>query len=112
MAGVAGGVGFWFDRKADAGGFTQLVKGGDEFQGCSSRERRQLFFGYALGSLKNELIARRQDLDRVHEFLFSGFACFFVHAGNYSWEGWTSADHAKFSFGELGSIGARRPGAD
>ena len=99
MAGVAGGVGFWFDRKADAGGFTQLVKGGDEFQCGSSGECRQPFFGYALGGLKNELITRRQDLDGLHEFLFSGFAYFIVHAGNCGREGWTSAVQPNNIFG-------------
>ena len=34
----------------------------------------QLFFGYALGGLINELIARTE-LDCPPELLFSGFAC-------------------------------------
>jgi hypothetical protein len=52
------------------------------------------------------LIARRQDLDGPHEFLFSGFACFIVHAGHCGRHGWTSADHAKFFFWESGKPGA------
>jgi len=68
VAGVAGGVGLQFVGNVDAGGFTQPLKGSNEFQGHSSRECRQPFFGYALGGLKNKLIARRQDLDRLHEF--------------------------------------------
>jgi hypothetical protein len=95
VAGVAGEAGLRFDWNVNAGGFTQPLKGGDELQCCSSRECRQPFFGYAVGGLKNKLIARRQDLDRMHEFLFSGFACFVVHAGNCGREGWTSAIHAK-----------------
>jgi hypothetical protein len=95
VAGVAGEVGVRLDGDFDAGAFTHLLKSSNEFQSCSSRECRQTFLGYALGGLKNELIARCQDLDHLHEFLLSGFACFDVHAGNGVRAGWTSADHAK-----------------
>jgi hypothetical protein len=73
-------VGLRFDGRA--GGFAQFLKSGDKFQSHTSWEWRQTLFVDVLGSLENKMITRRQDLDRVHEFLFSGFACFNFHTGS------------------------------
>jgi hypothetical protein len=64
------------------GGLALFLKSGDEFQGCGSWECRQLLFRDVLGGLKNELIARCQDLDRLHEFLSFSFGYFDFHAGS------------------------------